>query len=235
MTHPNDQVQDAGTVENGGRDPTAEINMPRERRRTIGDPSDTSLWRQPADTTVNGTGKADPDADLLQRAKWWARLFGLDHWRIGITADAEERQLGKTSTARVRCSDHYDEAIIMIRGDKPRSGLYSVDALAYSQDQSLIHELLHLVFREMDATVDDVLALIPDEKVREVFQGRMTMRQEQVVERLTSAFATLVASQGCLPAIQTPLSSGSLVVDHGILDNPSFHDKSYKPESPDPE
>jgi len=227
MTHPNDQVKDSGTVDNGIHDLTAESSMPLATLRAYGDPPD--------DMKVSGNGKADPDADLLKRAKWWARLFGIDHWRIGITTGAEDRQLGKTSTARVRCADYYDEAIVMIRGDKPRSGLYSVDALAYSQDEALIHEFLHLVFREMDATVDDALQLIADDKVREVFQGRMTMRQEQVVERLTQAFATLVGSLGWQPDKQTPMSCGSLIVDRGILDNPTFHDKSYEPESPDPE
>lgn len=105
----------------------------------------------------------------------------------------------------------------MIRGDRPSSGLYSVDSLAYLQDRSLIHEFLHLVFREMDATVDDALQLIADDKAREVFQGRMTMRQEQVAERLTQIFARSVA------------------VDRGILDNPTFHDKSYAPDRSDPE
>jgi len=229
MTHPSEQVKDSGTVDHGVHDLTAEIGMPLARLRTNGDPPDDIRRRHPDDMKVNGNGKADPDADLLQRAKWWARLFGLDHWRIGITADAEDRQLGETSTARVRCANYYDEAIVMIRGDKPRKGLYSVDALAYSQDKSLIHEFLHLVFREMDATVDDVLQLIPDDKVREVFQGRMTMRQEQVVEKLTQVFATLVGSRGWQPDIQTPLSCGSLVIDRSILDNPTFHDKSYEP------
>jgi len=219
MKDANDQARDSGTADNNVPESTAEI----------------SWLRHPDDMNAYGNGNADPDEDLLQRAQWWARLFGIDHWRIGITTGAGDRQLGETSTARVRCSNNYDEAIVMIRGDKPSKGLYSSEALAYSQDQSLIHEFLHVVFREMDVTVEDALKLIADDKAREVFQSRITMRQEQVVERLTLIFATLVQSQGWQPNIEAPLSSGSIVVDHSILENPTFHDKSYEPESPDTE
>lgn len=225
MTKPNERVNYSGAVEKGVHDLTAEFSMPLARLRTNCGSSD--------DTKVHGNGNADSDEELLQRAQWWARLFGIDHWRIGITTGAEDRQLGETSTARVRCSDHYDEAIIMIRGARPSSGLYSSDALAYPHDQSLIHEFLHVVFREMDVTIEDALQLIADDKAREVIQGRMTMRQEQIVERLTQILATLVRSLGCQPDMQAPLSSGSIVVDHGILENPTFYDKSYKPESPE--
>lgn len=217
MTHRNDLAMDSGSADTEVRDSTSEIGLPRH----------------PDEMYAYGNEKTDPDADLLKRAKWWARLLGMDHWRIGITTSAGDRQLGETSTARVRCSDNYDEAIVMIRGDKPSTGLYSSDALAYSQDESLIHEFLHVVFREMDVTVDDALQLIADDKAREVFQGRITMRQEQVVERLTRILTTLVGSQGQHPDTHSPPSSGSIVVDHSVLENPTFHDKSYKPERPD--
>lgn len=110
--------------------------------------------------------------------KWQAKL-GLDHWEIGIDWDAQCDQEAFMSITRMKS---YDRATIEV---SPDWGKWS-DA---ETEQRVVHELLHLVLREIDTIVFDHLDghLSPAE--HDIINSAYRHHSEGVVDRLATVLA----------------------------------------------
>lgn len=86
-------------------------------------------------------------AQLVKRVTFWQKKLGLDHWDIEVEVVESPHASGNSNLATAACwsSDTYDNAKIEIREDYAEWELEDLD-------QTIIHELMHIVTRDIDRT-----------------------------------------------------------------------------------
>ena len=123
--------------------------------------------------------------DELERilAVWQHRLR-LDHWRIEIAWD---RPLDDDDAeGEVQCAEHCDSATVRLATGC--TGWTRARASAV-----VVHELVHVVCRDMDALVDAAKLAMGDQ-THVLFADRYEHETEGVVERLATVLAELAGT-----------------------------------------
>lgn len=110
----------------------------------------------------------------------WADRLGLSHWQIqvdwsGLTPNGEQ--------ALVHPADSYDTATLQFHAE------FTAWTPAWAE-WVVVHELLHLVMRDQDSTVEAVIDLLPA-KARALAENRYEHEAEGVVDRLAAVLVAL--------------------------------------------
>ena len=105
---------------------------------------------------------------------YWKRRLGLSHWNIRLELDAEFDP--DTTDAHVRWDWSYDNATVRLA---PRVRGYAPE----KAESVIVHELLHLVLRDLEVAVSEAGVQLP-KKARRHFRDRWHHESEGVVERL---------------------------------------------------
>jgi len=119
---------------------------------------------------------------LLRRVEKWQTVLeplGLGHYRIDVKVEAET-PAGPTAIAACEISEHYDNVTIHFTWDLIDEGDEQ------KIDETIIHELLHVVWRDMDVLVRSIEPWMP-EATYEDFGSRVYHEREGIVERIARA------------------------------------------------
>lgn len=127
------------------------------------------------------------EKQLKKRVKYWQETlfeFGLIHWSIDVTiVDEPERRYEEApAVASVSASPHYDTAWIEF------SSSWLADADDLHLDKTIIHELLHIVFRDYEQHSEEVQSWMPPAAWL-TWSKAMSHEQEGVIERIARAIA----------------------------------------------
>jgi hypothetical protein len=122
---------------------------------------------------------------LAKRVKFWAKRLeplGLRHWQIEVECLPEvDEETNKG--AEVRVSRHYDSATIIFAGNK-------LDAMTdHEVDEVIVHELLHIVFRDLEEAHDSVKGELHP-WIRDSWSERIEHETEGIVEKLARALVS---------------------------------------------
>jgi hypothetical protein len=110
-------------------------------------------------------------------AEWQTRL-GLDHWKIEVKWD---KPASEDQDARVEMEDWYDTCTMHLASEWREWNVQKAQAI-------VVHELLHLVFRDLGGAVEAVHALLGSE-AKVLADARFQHEVEGVVERLAQVLA----------------------------------------------
>lgn len=119
---------------------------------------------------------------LGKRLDYWQRVcwpLGIQHWRINLDI-VEETHGGPNAAASVRPADSYDTADLEFRAS------YIEEASDYEIDCTIVHELMHIVMRDIDATVESVETWMPH-ATHVDFNERYCHEQEGLIDRAARA------------------------------------------------
>lgn len=111
--------------------------------------------------------------DVVRAIRIWAKRLGLLHWNISVDFGRPASDGADASTWR---SDTYDNAVIYL---EPEWRDWPLELL----NRLVVHELLHLQTRDLDALVDDAREQLPRAASRQV-EARYTHEIEGLVDRL---------------------------------------------------
>ena len=114
-------------------------------------------------------------AALEKRLRFWQRALKLDHWTIAFEV-VDECSTGPEASACVFRSNDYDTADVQVRADV-------ADKSGFELDITIVHELLHILFRDYDEAVNDILSRLHDAD-HPVSKARMAHENEGVIDRL---------------------------------------------------
>ena len=131
----------------------------------------------------------DRDAvELAERIEAWQQRLaplGVTHWRFTVeTTDAVPGSPG--SDAGVSCAENYDTAKFYFDNDFVDT---ADDELI---DTAIIHEWIHLLFRDFDNAIELVEPWMPD-ATYDSFNESVRQRREAVIERLARALYAFYA------------------------------------------
>lgn len=123
--------------------------------------------------------------ELERILRVWQERLRLTHWAIeidwGMPLDDDE------ANAEILIEDFYDAAKVRIANGFP----------AWSADWAnkvIVHELLHVVCRDMDELVKAVKVIVPDERAHDLFADRYNHEAEGVVDRLAITVVLLAGN-----------------------------------------
>lgn len=117
---------------------------------------------------------------LARRVEKWQRLLpllGVGHWRIDSVVICDETPGGPNAKASAGVSHYYDSVTFWFT----HSCLDAVDERGL--DETIIHEWLHVVMRDMDAAIGDAEESMAREEKRQ-WIDRVDHAREGLVERL---------------------------------------------------
>lgn len=120
------------------------------------------------------------ERQLQKRVDYWAkrlRPLGLGHWDFNVNVVGEEDMDRTNSDAEVTPSTQYDSARIEFKDSSYI--LMDQDTL----DWTIIHELLHVVFRDYDSIVHLVTQEL-GATAKELAEHQIEHEMEGVIERL---------------------------------------------------
>jgi hypothetical protein len=124
-------------------------------------------------------------SQLQRRVERWATKLsplGLAHWEFEVEIVSEDEMDNDNSEAEVQPSTKYDSANVTFK----RSFVESVDV--EQLDKAIIHELLHLVFRDFEAIMDLVTQELGVTS-KELVEKQIDHEIEGVVERIARTLA----------------------------------------------
>lgn len=123
-------------------------------------------------------------AKLQARVEFWQKRLaplGLQHWRFTVEV-VDEAGGEPNNNAAVSYSLRYDSAIIQFA----REFLADPDTNEQTIDESILHELMHVVMRDYGQAIDSIEThLAPPAKA--VWHDQLHHELEGVVERLARA------------------------------------------------
>ena len=166
--------------------------------------------------------------ELAGRVQWWMDALGIGEWRFAVAAGAGDEQLGDTSAARIHRTEFYDHGTMMLRGGRTPKGVFALDAIAPDDDESIVHELLHVIFDDWTKATDDALKFLP-ERAQAIMRDRLLAREEQAVERLSRIIVGLARYQDEPIVAQPPRLFGA-TAEPGLLD--FFREGEPEPDGP---
>ena len=109
---------------------------------------------------------------LKPRAKFWIKRLGLEHWDIDFYV-VDEIEDNPDAAAQCSPEDSYDKATILIKRDADEE-----------LDYLLVHELLHIHFRDLDQTAQGMMGVLGF-LLAEGYRKRWTHEEEGLIHRLT--------------------------------------------------
>lgn len=118
--------------------------------------------------------------DIVGLVRAWAPRLGLSHWEIDVTWD----ETLTDDVANVVVESSYDGARITLRAD-----LVEHPDAEYVE-ATVVHELLHVVMRDLDATLPPVLDLLP-RGAASLARARYEHESEGIVDRLATVLVRL--------------------------------------------
>lgn len=126
---------------------------------------------------------------LGRRVEYWQRKLhdlGLQNWDLNVSVvDEPEGRPG--SHASVTVSQHYDSAWIEFEADS----LTELDQR--NIDKIIVHELLHIIFRDYEAVIEEVSTDLGMAQ-RMAWNNLREHEMEGVIERLARTIVTLHGS-----------------------------------------
>jgi hypothetical protein len=120
----------------------------------------------------------------------WQQRLGLESWRIDVVAGKLDDPL---SRAEIGKSRDYDRATLhiaewMLKGESlPQTCFEHTKIVARDIEEAIVHELLHLVTRDMERVAFDVIDGQLHRDVDIVFARAFTRAQEHAVDALAVA------------------------------------------------
>ncbi len=115
---------------------------------------------------------------LQERASFWRSTLNLEHWQLDVelTEDIPEGCL-----ASCEPSEQADRARILVCADLEER---TSQEPGYALDYALVHEMFHMLLRDIDVTVEDMIELLGP-LAGEGYKARWTHVQESAINRLT--------------------------------------------------
>lgn len=106
---------------------------------------------------------------------YWVKLMKLNHWDIDFMVAKDGEMPGDQGDAQGAAwrSDQYDEAAIIVNGSIEDDDFEAV----------LLHELIHVLCRDLDRFVDRILETLPDD-VAAAHATHYTHTSENLTQRL---------------------------------------------------
>lgn len=122
-------------------------------------------------------------AYLRRCVKTWQKRLALDHFALEIELDEPPEEAD--SLASMSISDQYDIAYIRFRGDWPEHDVEMLNRL-------VVHELLHIVFRDIDSSVHSLLCSgFMGRDAQHLWADRFNHAEEGAIDRLAWRFVEL--------------------------------------------
>jgi hypothetical protein len=112
---------------------------------------------------------------------FWQGRLGLSHWKLAVDFGADP--VTEHARAEIHTSIHYDEADIYVARDWQKWSKAEAHGL-------MVHELMHLVCRDLDRVHADAEQLLHPE-VWKAFDLRYQHEIEGVVDRLALRFVAM--------------------------------------------
>lgn len=109
----------------------------------------------------------------------WAQALCLHAWTIQVAWDEEPED--EDAWASVEISDLYDQATIRFRKDWHDHDLYQ-------KNRIVVHELLHILFRDYSAAARSIGIVGLSADARAVWSDRCHDEEEGLVDRLANRF-----------------------------------------------
>jgi hypothetical protein len=126
---------------------------------------------------------------LKKRVRYWQQRLeplGLRHWDVIVeVVEDDELEHGDSSEAEVTPSLLYDTARIQFRRGHQEGvdGTRDIDSL-------IVHELLHLIFRDYESVIDMVIQEL-GVTAKELTEKRLDHEIEGIIERLARTILAL--------------------------------------------
>lgn len=128
------------------------------------------------------------ERQLAKRVQFWCTgplaHLGLGHWDIQVRFVPDHPHGKGSASAAISTSKSYASAWLEVV--EPRFNA----TLPIVQDKLLIHELLHLAFRDLDNTFEDA-ADHASSGARDAYNERWEHEEEDLIEALARAIATI--------------------------------------------
>lgn len=126
-------------------------------------------------------------AELATLLNWWVPALGLRHWRIlaAHTPDID-------SVARAWRSNHYNAVSLQFRERDSEEKAWR----DWPREESVVHELLHTLFRDYDAVVDNMIVPALPKASQAMAAAAFDHWHEQITESVANI---MVALRHCAP------------------------------------
>lgn len=124
---------------------------------------------------------------VADRVEFW-RLRLTPEWRITVTGSTTPPEEMPDCRAMIQASEDYHHADLWIAPAVLREELGEIDV-------TIVHELLHLLMREMRRTLDLIEGQVAP-AVHSLLEQRFTTEEEGAVERLARVIALLEHPDG---------------------------------------
>ncbi len=124
---------------------------------------------------------------LAKRVETWQHRLGplgVGHFRIEAVHLTDETPNGKSANASVWCPRHYDNAEFWFTHD------FLEETDERGLDETIIHEWLHVAWRDMDEALDRVEAWMPPHAYVD-FEDIVNHEREGLIERAARMIADL--------------------------------------------
>lgn len=127
---------------------------------------------------------------VAARVDFWRKKLeplGLMHWKMSLDIVPDlTTGSGDGANAAVYTEDFYDTAYIKIDADAIPDGRESTQTF----DQYIVHELLHVVFRDFSKAIDSIKDHLAPPAASQ-WEDRVEHEEEGVVDRLSRAIVAL--------------------------------------------
>ncbi len=133
------------------------------------------------------------ERELRRRTRYWQGVLGLTHWRIDVDLVDTFTSSTAPGNALANCSpmDSYRSANIEFKRDTLEDEIDTFGELIL--DEKIVHELLHVMFRDYDQAARAVGPLMG--VAWDGFSRRLLHEEEKLVEEL----ARIIVKTGTLP------------------------------------
>lgn len=119
---------------------------------------------------------------LRGRVAYWQKRLHLQHWVVSVELVDHKPMGNRSAVAAIDYEDHYDYAKMeILRSQIQEKTQEEIDRL-------LVHELLHLHMRDLDAAIDYVGGLIDSDSYY-VWSEAVEHAQEGFIERIARTIA----------------------------------------------
>lgn len=133
------------------------------------------------------------EKQLTRRVEWWQKRLenlGIGHWPIEVRLVEGEPHGQSNSSAAVFVPDNYDFGIIEFKSDK----INGPDITPRGVDYTIVHELLHLVMRDLAKAAERPSEWM-DDMAADLYEMMLHHEFEGVVDRFAHLIVDLVLFQ----------------------------------------
>jgi hypothetical protein len=137
-------------------------------------------------------GRGLKRAKLEKRVKFWQERLselGVSHWRLESICIVEECESGKSAAASIHFPADYDSFDLQFKREHLKF------ASKQRIDEDIVHEFLHLAWRDMDDTTAGVTTWMPNATYDD-WRERYKHEQEGLIERTARLIVRLHDESG---------------------------------------